>query len=79
MKGCIVRMYFGKPRCSSTLSICVGANPLVNWCLTLLFVQTNQSAQNKDINVVQIKPKAIASFENVVTSGEIAPTNIYIE
>lgn len=53
----------------------VGANPLVNWRLTLLFGQANQSEQNKDINVVQIKPKAIKSFENVATSGEVALTN----
>ena len=47
----------------------------VNWRLTLLFGETNQSAQNKDMHVVQIKPKAIKSFENVATSGEIAPPN----
>ena len=49
--------------------------PRVNWRLTLLFGQTNQSTQNKDIHVVLIKPKAIKSFENVATSGEVGPTN----
>lgn len=53
-----------------------GVSPLVNWCLTLLFGQTNQSVQSKSIHVLQIKQKAIKGFENVVTSGEIAPTNI---
>ena len=53
----------------------VGANPLVNWHLTLSFRQTNQCVENKNIYVVQIKPKAIKSFENVVTSGKIVPTN----
>ena len=45
----------------------------VNGRLTLLFGQTIQSVQNKDVHVVQIKPKAMKFFKSVVTSGEIAP------
>ena len=50
-------------RCKST----------VNGRLPLLFGQTIQSVQNKDVHVVQIKPKAMKFFKSVVTSGEIAP------
>ena len=69
-------LHFGFPRPGRMGALVrVGANPRVNWRLTLLFGQAIQSVQNKDIHVVLIKPKAIKSFENVATSGEVALTN----
>ena len=50
----------------------------VNGRLTLLFRQTIQSVQNKDLHVVQIKPKAIKGFKIIITSGVIA-LHQYIE